>query len=355
MSTKVATHIDRVADPARPAAIRPKDWAQTDSDVDDVAEVRDAAQLGADLGHGLAADQQAVGGQDVGQQLGGRHHASGLSRTWSTSTLTPSCYTFRDTAMELRDDTRPLTRPLVVRQHPARRPPVPPARRGPWCASGALFGIAEGTARTALSRMVAAGELVADDGGYALAGPLLERQARQDAAGRRLRLVGRATGSWPSSRPSAGRPADRAALRAGHAAAPPGRAARRRVAAARTTSTRSALPDAAGGGRRPVPGHHRPTRATAVAGPALGPRRLGGTGRALRTELDGPAAAPRAERRDVLAPGLRAVGGGPPPPPGRSARCPPSCCPPTWPGPRLRAVYERYDAAFKAAWATASR
>lgn len=46
--------------------------------------------------------------------------------------------------------------------------------------AGELFGIAEGTVRTALSRMVAAGELQAADGHYRLVAPrLLERQARQ--------------------------------------------------------------------------------------------------------------------------------------------------------------------------------
>ena len=46
-----------------------------------------------------------------------------------------------------------------------------------------LFGIAEGTTRTALSRMAAAGEVVADDGWYALAADrLLARQARQSAS-----------------------------------------------------------------------------------------------------------------------------------------------------------------------------
>lgn len=44
----------------------------------------------------------------------------------------------------------------------------------------ALFGIAEGTTRTALSRMASSGELIADDGWYAIADPrLLERQSRQ--------------------------------------------------------------------------------------------------------------------------------------------------------------------------------
>lgn len=46
--------------------------------------------------------------------------------------------------------------------------------------AGRLFGIAEGTTRVALSRMVAAGELSADGGSYRLVGRLLERRARQD-------------------------------------------------------------------------------------------------------------------------------------------------------------------------------
>jgi phenylacetic acid degradation operon negative regulatory protein len=43
-----------------------------------------------------------------------------------------------------------------------------------------LFGIAVGTMRTALSRMVAAGELTADGDGYRLVGRLLERKQAQD-------------------------------------------------------------------------------------------------------------------------------------------------------------------------------
>ena len=42
------------------------------------------------------------------------------------------------------------------------------------------FGIAAGTLRTALSRMVAAGELANDGGDYELRGRLLERKAAQD-------------------------------------------------------------------------------------------------------------------------------------------------------------------------------
>jgi phenylacetic acid degradation operon negative regulatory protein len=47
-----------------------------------------------------------------------------------------------------------------------------------------LFGLAEGTTRVALSRMVSSGELVASDGRYRLAGPLLDRQARQELSRR---------------------------------------------------------------------------------------------------------------------------------------------------------------------------
>jgi len=46
----------------------------------------------------------------------------------------------------------------------------------------ALFGISEGSTRTALSRMVSAGEAVADAGGYRLAGRLVSRQQRQIAS-----------------------------------------------------------------------------------------------------------------------------------------------------------------------------
>jgi len=59
--------------------------------------------------------------------------------------------------------------------------------RPPRLAGGALvraaelFGQGEGATRVALSRMVAAGELVAEGGTYALAGTLLVRHAEQQA------------------------------------------------------------------------------------------------------------------------------------------------------------------------------
>jgi phenylacetic acid degradation operon negative regulatory protein len=79
--------------------------------------------------------------------------------------------------------------------------------------SGELFGISEGTTRTAISRMVGAGELEAEDGAYRLAGPLLERQARQDASREARRLRWR--GDWELAvvRPDRRTAAARSALR----------------------------------------------------------------------------------------------------------------------------------------------
>ena len=72
-------------------------------------------------------------------------------------------------------------------------PPRLPARS--LVRAAELFGISEGTARTALSRMVASGEVSSDDGAYELIGPrLLERQARQSASRRAARR--RWQGGW---------------------------------------------------------------------------------------------------------------------------------------------------------------
>jgi phenylacetic acid degradation operon negative regulatory protein len=75
--------------------------------------------------------------------------------------------------------TRPLTARSVVAStllgtDPPRLPVAFLVR------TGALFGLAEGTVRTALSRMVRAGEAHTDgDGWYSLSGGLVERQTRQ--------------------------------------------------------------------------------------------------------------------------------------------------------------------------------
>ncbi|GHF29367.1 hypothetical protein GCM10010218_08150 [Streptomyces mashuensis] len=74
---------------------------------------------------------------------------------------------------------RPLTaRSIVLSTLLGHHPPALPARA--LVRVGALFGVAEGTVRTALTRMVAAGDLEQRDGAYRLAERLVARQARQD-------------------------------------------------------------------------------------------------------------------------------------------------------------------------------
>lgn len=78
---------------------------------------------------------------------------------------------------------------------------------------GELFGIAEGTVRVALSRMVAAGDLVQAGGRYTLSERLIERQARQDES--RDPHTRPWDGTWEIAVVTAERraPADRAAFR----------------------------------------------------------------------------------------------------------------------------------------------
>ena len=107
---------------------------------------------------------------------------------------------------------RPLSaRSVVASTLLGMDPPRLPTRI--LVASGARFGIAEGATRTAVSRMVAAGELVADGDGYALAGRLLERHARQAAS--RRPVVRPWDGTWDQAVVVARRrrPAERAELR----------------------------------------------------------------------------------------------------------------------------------------------
>ncbi len=119
-------------------------------------------------------------------------------------------------------DGTPLDRPLtptsviaslLLGMHPPRMRGALLVR---WCAH---LGIAEGTTRVALSRMVDAGELSSADGRYQLAGPLLRRQTSQDwSLAPRLE---RWDGGWDLHvvRPQPRRAPDRAALRAAAAGA----------------------------------------------------------------------------------------------------------------------------------------
>src|SRR6516162_6081881 len=69
---------------------------------------------------------------------------------------------------------RSLVASLLLRSRPPR---MRAARLVQWCA---LFGVSEGTARVALSRMVERGELRAHDGVYELVGRVRGRASAQD-------------------------------------------------------------------------------------------------------------------------------------------------------------------------------
>jgi len=112
-----------------------------------------------------------------------------------------------------RQDSPALTaRSVVASILLGTEPPVLPSRA--LVRAGAVFGLAEGTVRTAVSRMVAAGELHhREDGRYELTGHLVERQARQRAS--RHSPVGEWSGRWEMwiVESSAREPTDRAELR----------------------------------------------------------------------------------------------------------------------------------------------
>ncbi len=78
-----------------------------------------------------------------------------------------------------RTERRPLnSRSLIASTLLGTHPPELPGKL--LVELGVLFGIAPGTTRVALSRMVAAGELTLRNGRYGLAGALTNRQQRQD-------------------------------------------------------------------------------------------------------------------------------------------------------------------------------
>ncbi len=85
--------------------------------------------------------------------------------------------------MSLPRNTRPLTaRSVLASVLLGTEPPRLPTSL--LVRTSRLFGISEGTTRTALSRMVAAGEAETEAGGYRLTGRLAARQARQSASRR---------------------------------------------------------------------------------------------------------------------------------------------------------------------------
>lgn len=242
-----------------------------------------------------------------------------------------------------RNDARPLSaRSVVASTLLGMHPPVLPARV--LVRSGELFGIAEGTTRTALSRMVAAGELEVEDSSYRLTGRLLERQARQDLSRQPARWGW--DGRWwrmavvVAERRS---PEERAALRAS-------------LLGGRYAELREGVwtrPDNLPADRPDAPGCEW------IKGEFVEPAAMAATlwdldgwaARARELQATVEAWTPRlvAEGVDVLAPTfvvsadvLRHLQADP--------LLPRELLPAGWPGDALRKSYDAFDAAFKRAW-----
>ena len=217
--------------------------------------------------------------------------------------------------------------------------------------SGELFGITAGTTRVALSRMVAAGELEADGSGYRLAGHLLDRQARQSASRSAASLPW--SGAWTMAvvvdgRRSAGQRSElREAMRVLHLA--------------EAHEGVWLRPDNLAAGHAPdadavvMAQCRRFTARPDDEAPRALAHRLwdlpGWAGRAerLAAEMDALVGRLEAGDTDALAPGfvtsaavLRHFLADP--------LLPDELVPDAWPGPRLRADYDRYDRAFKTVW-----
>lgn len=224
--------------------------------------------------------------------------------------------------------------------------------------TAALFGISGGSARTALSRMSSAGEVVGERGGYRLAGRLVARQARQ-AASRRA-AAREWDGTWElltvegeGARSAADRAALREALRQLRLAelreglwGRPDNLDPERTPEARTVADQwcrtwsgahpAPVPDATVlwdlAGWADVAADLRRDMAALVTG-----FEAGDPGD-LATGFVTSAAVLRHLQADPL--------------------LPPDLLPAGWPGPALRADYDRYDAAYRAvlrAWFAAAR
>ncbi|HVF31720.1 MAG TPA: PaaX family transcriptional regulator C-terminal domain-containing protein [Acidimicrobiales bacterium] len=242
-----------------------------------------------------------------------------------------------------RMDDRPLSaRSVVASTLLGMHPPVLPARV--LVRSGELFGIAEGTTRTALSRMVAAGELEAEDSSYRLAGRLLERQARQDVSRKRARW-GWDGRWWRMAVVVADRrsPEERAGLRAS-------------LLGARYAELREGVwtrPDNLPGDRPPAPGCEwikgefaEPAQMAAtlwdLEGWAVRARGLQAAVEDWTPRLAGEGVAVLAPTFVVSADVLRHLQADP--------LLPRELLPDGWPGESLRAAYDTFDAAFQRAW-----
>ena len=257
---------------------------------------------------------------------------------------------------------RPLTARSVIAStllgvDPPRLPALALVR------SGELFGLREGATRTALSRMAAAGEVVPDDGHYALAGPLLERHARQRSArrgsarGRSARGTDRAAGrdDWNGTWVLAVVTTERRDARA----RADFRSAARRLRLAEVREGVWARPDhgdrAGGAADREVVDDQavwiRGARPDDI-GPFLDAFDLDGWARRaenLIVEMTASQPALDERRVDVVADTfvlaaavLRHLLADP--------AFPDPLLPDRWPGDRLRSTFDRFDEAFKATW-----
>jgi phenylacetic acid degradation operon negative regulatory protein len=214
-----------------------------------------------------------------------------------------------------------------------------------------LFGIAEGTTRVALSRMVTAGELEARNGRYRLTGRLAERQVRQSES--RAATTRRWDGTWelavvrPDPRPAPDRTALREATQQLRMAE-----LREGVWVRPDNLDRRRLPEA----RAIVESQCTTWRAGTIESsddPAELARRLWGleawAADAIPLADDMASTLPslEAHRTSALAPGfllsaavLRHLQHDP--------LLPGPLLPPDWPGTSLRTTYSQYDAAYRA-------
>lgn len=225
-------------------------------------------------------------------------------------------------------------------------PPELPTRA--LVATVELLGIAPGTARVAMSRMVAAGELAPTARGYRLVGrALLARQSRQSLS--REGAGGTWSGRWrlvvvhTDARPAA----ERAELRAALAALRHGEL-REGVWLRPDNLPERVLPDAEALVEvRTTRFLTDPEEPGALAASLWDLNGWAGAARELL--VDAAALAGRLDSRDTtaLAPGftvaaqvLRHLQADP--------LLPVELTPTDWPGPELRATYDRFDAAFKA-------
>ncbi|HEX5097531.1 MAG TPA: PaaX family transcriptional regulator C-terminal domain-containing protein [Acidimicrobiia bacterium] len=244
---------------------------------------------------------------------------------------------------------RPLTpRSLIASLLLGMQPPrLPGALLVRWCGA---FGVAEGTARVAMSRMVERGELAAADGVYELAGRVRARQAPQDwSVDPELE---RWDGAWRlATVTSAARAAaDRAALRdtfrqLRYAEYREGVWCRPhnvpRVGAPESAWAVAEAQCAFWTGRPDEEAH-------ALAARLFDPIGWAGQARDLTARLDATTKTLRAPSDDDLAAAFT-TGAAALAHIRHDALLPPPLCPKPWPGTELRASYRRYQRTFAAA------